>query len=115
VRQAVAATVRPPSSDELAGLHRSAMAQADKEQLSTTIGKGASQRARRYAMRTGLSLGSVVEQALLEYLAAREFDDEVSPLARLQRRTGRPSRGDLLDDRRRMEGLMKRRGRPLKL
>jgi hypothetical protein len=81
--------------------------------LATAIDPALGRRAREYAIATGVSLATVLEQALLEYLDVRGSTPGLGPLARQRRGTGRPSQERLAQQKAQLDALKKRRGRPL--
>ncbi len=82
--------------------------------VSTALDETVIERARRYCLLNGLTLGRVVDEALQEYLSPRELDPSTSPLARYRRQAGRPSRAKFAEEEGRRQGLLKRTGRPVK-
>ncbi len=81
--------------------------------ISTILERGLLEGGRMYASRMDVALCSVIEEALREYLSAREHDASIGLLAREPRRAGRPSRLDTIRREERQAALLKRTGRPL--
>lgn len=71
--------------------------------------------ARTYATRVGVTLRAVLEEALREYLSARESGGVASPLARQLRRAGRPALIDKIRQEQRLAAITKRTGRPIEV
>lgn len=93
---------------------RETVKQGRRSPMSTAIDTELATRARRYASRVQITLSAVIEQSLVEYLARREVDSTISPLAEAPKRAGRPSKVDHARREKLAATLRKRTGRPFK-
>jgi hypothetical protein len=85
-----------------------------QERVTTVISNEVARRLRALALERGAALSRIIEEALIEYLAARPPGTQLPLRARLPREPGRPSRIDAVVDERREQTLLKRTGRPMK-
>jgi hypothetical protein len=70
-------------------------------------------RVRALAIERSAALSRIIEEALVEYLAARPPGTQFSLRARLPREPGRPSKLDSVAETQREQQLRKRTGRPM--
>jgi hypothetical protein len=81
--------------------------------VTTVIDNEVGDRVRALAIERSAALSRIIEEALVEYLAARPPGTQFSLRARLPREPGRPSKLDSVAETQREQQLRKRTGRPM--
>ena len=80
--------------------------------LSTAIDAEVAERMRDYAIRAGIALARLIEEAVREHLSVRAHDSRLGHLARIPRASRRPSKREAIEARYRTELLKPRRWSP---
>lgn len=85
----------------------------NRHKLTALVDEAVWLHVRGLAREHGAALSRVIEEALIEYTTARPLGLRTDLIARLPKRSGRPSRLDVDADAARREQLRKRCGRPM--
>lgn len=84
-----------------------------RQRVTLVLSGSTVRRLRGLAEERGAALSRIGDEAMVEYLERRPPGSGVSLLAQTTRKSGRPSRLDLVERARQEDGLRKRTGRPL--